>query len=167
MAERLLETPVFAIEAFPVETREGTRKYFRLRLPDWVNVACRTTDGRWVLIRQHRWGIDQGTLEVPGGVVEPGEDAGVAGLRELVEETGYGGGALESLGWVHPNPAIQDNRCHLFLLRDAVRIAEPHLDPGEDIEVTLLTTDEVRAALASGAITHALAALSLTRALAR
>jgi len=52
------------------------------------------------------------SLEVPGGVIESGEDLVAAGVRELAEETGFAGGTARLLGSVHPNPAIQDNRCH-------------------------------------------------------
>lgn len=167
MARPLLHTPIFDVEAFPVETRAGEREYVRLRLPDWVNIAPITADGELVLIRQRRWGIGQDTLEVPGGVVEPGEDPGIAGRRELREETGYGGGELVSLGWVHPNPAFQDNRCHLYALIGAERLGEPQLDPGESIEVERVPLRRVAALLADGAITHALAAVTLHRALER
>src|SRR5262245_58252360 len=73
--------------------RTGARKQFSLiACPDWVNVLALTTDGQVVLLRQYRPGIDRVCLEIPGGMIEPGEDPIAAGVRELAEETGYTGG---------------------------------------------------------------------------
>src|SRR5262245_39801555 len=92
----------------------GTEKDFIvMHAPDWVNVLALTRDGQLVLVRQFRFGIDAFSLEVPGGVMEAGEDPVEAGLRELREETGYTGARARLLGIVHPNPAIQSNRFHV------------------------------------------------------
>ena len=95
----------------------GTEKEFIVaHAPDWVNVVAVTPEGKIVLVRQFRFGSNALSLEVPGGVMEEGEDPIAAGVRELSEETGYGGGKARLLGSVHPNPAIQDNRCHFVLV---------------------------------------------------
>ena len=142
-----------------------SRRVVTFRMPDWVAVAATTSDGRFVLVRQHRHGVDATTLEPAGGIVDPGETPDVAAVRELLEETGYGDGRLEPLGWVHPNPALQDNRCHLFVVRDVRSIAAPHQSEDEQTEVHVLTADEVRSALVNGTITHALAVVTLMRAM--
>jgi 8-oxo-dGTP pyrophosphatase MutT (NUDIX family) len=136
-------------------------------MPDWVAVAAVDDGGRFVLVRQHRHGIDGPTIEPAGGLVDPGERPDRAALRELEEETGYRGAAIEDLGWVHPNPALQDNRCHLFLVRDARPIGAPHRSDEEDTEVVQMDAEEVQAAMWDGRITHALGILTLTRALHR
>lgn len=137
-----------------------------LRMPDWVITAAIDAEGRFVLVRQHRWGIAAETLEAAGGIVDAGEEPAAAGLRELLEETGYTGQVAEPLGWVHPNPVLQDNRCFMFLVRGAVRAAAPVDDPDERVTTVLLSRAAVEAALADGTITHALAVVALTRALA-
>lgn len=167
MAERVLHTPVFDVERFAVERSDGEAHYVRLRAPDWCNVVPLTDDGQVVLIRQHRWGVDAPVLEIPGGMVDEGEDPAVAALRELREETGYGGGELIELGWVFPNPAIQDNRCFLYAVRGARVIGERHLDPGEDIAIELRAASELPDLVASEAFPHALAVVSVQRVIAR
>jgi ADP-ribose pyrophosphatase YjhB (NUDIX family) len=106
-------------------------------------------------------------LEIPGGMVDAGESPEDGGIRELAEETGYGGGRLVPLGWVHPNPAIQGNKCWLYAMLDAVVVGETQLDAGEDIKVELVGISELPDLLDRGAISHALAIVGLQRVLAR
>jgi len=135
----------------------GTEKDFVvIRAPDWVNVLALTPDGRLVLVRQFRFGIDAFSLEIPGGVMEAGEDPVEAGLRELREETGFTGKRARLLGSVNPNPAIQSNRCHFVFVEDAVRTEELEWDEHEEIEVTTLPAEEVLTLARNGAITHGL-----------
>ncbi|XXF79828.1 NUDIX hydrolase [Myxococcaceae bacterium GXIMD 01537] len=128
----------------------------RVEGPDWVNVIAVTPRDELILIRQYRCGIDAGTLEIPGGCVDPGEDPAAAALRELEEETGYVAGRLEPLGAVHPNPAIQPNRCHSFLALDCERRHAGHPDDGEDILVELHPRADVPRLILEGHMTHAL-----------
>jgi ADP-ribose pyrophosphatase len=123
---------------------------------DWVNIIALTAEREVVCVRQYRHGTRQITLEIPGGIVQHGEDPGAAGARELGEETGYAGEGLTRLGVVEPNPAFLTNRCHTYLVTGARRVGDQQLDEGEDIEVVLLPLAQVPAAIADGRITHAL-----------
>ena len=135
----------------------GTVKDFVvLHAPDWVNVVAVTPDQRIVLVRQFRFGIDALSLEIPGGVMEAGEDPVAAGLRELREETGFSGGPARLLGTVHPNPAIQSNRCHFVWVESVVRSHGLEWDADEEIHVETQPVEEVMALARSGGITHAL-----------
>jgi len=145
----------------------GTYEAYTLRLMDWASVTAITPEGHFVLVRQHRYGVDAVTIEVAGGLIDPGEGPAEAAARELLEETGYAGAALEPLGVVHPNPALQDNTYHMFLTRNAQEVASIKSDPHESVEAVLMPRDEVRRALEDGRISHALSALALERALAR
>jgi ADP-ribose pyrophosphatase len=127
-----------------------------LHVPSWTNVVALTEDDRVVFVEQYRHGLDRVTLEIPGGVVDAGEDPALAAVRELREETGYVGKPPVLLGTVHPNPAIQDNACTTWLVAAAQQIAETDLDPGEHIAVHTLTRREVTDKLRDGGITHSL-----------
>lgn len=136
--------------------REREQDFFVINAPDWVNVVALTTDHRLVLVRQFRYGTNDFSLEIPGGVIDAGEDPVAAGVRELREESGYVGVTARLLGTVHPNPAMQSNRCHLVLVEGARRSAELEWDPDEEFEIMTRPVDEVYALARSGGITHAL-----------
>lgn len=161
--QKLRELPHAATRIFDVvravyrHPRRGReQEFYVINAPDWVNVVALTPDGQLVLVRQFRYGIDGFSLEIPGGVIDPGEDPVAAGLRELREETGYAGTRARLLGSVHPNPAMQSNRCHLVLVEDARREAGTTWDDDEEMEILVRPVEEVYALAAAGAITHAL-----------
>jgi 8-oxo-dGTP pyrophosphatase MutT (NUDIX family) len=124
--------------------------------PDWINIIPVTRDGQVVFIRQFRFGVWANTLEIPGGMVEPDEDPLAGAARELEEETGYVAGRIVPLGFVHPNPAFQTNRCHAYLALDCDKAHDGRPDEGEDILVELRAQDEVAELIRSGQVTHSL-----------
>lgn len=136
-----------------------------LETPQWVNVVPRDEEGRFLLVRQWRFGINGPSLEIPGGVVHAGEDPMLAGKRELLEETGCEAREWIALGSVSPNPAIHDNRCFHFLAKGVRQVKELNLDPGEDLETIWLTEQELLAQIADERLDHALVLSALARVL--
>ncbi|MDD2765468.1 MAG: NUDIX hydrolase [Opitutaceae bacterium] len=136
--------------------RGRERDFVVIDAPDWVNVIALTPAGQLVLVRQFRFGIDDFSLEIPGGVMERGEDPLAAAQRELREETGYTGRRARILGGVHPNPAIMNNVCHLVLIEQAERTSSLEWDHDEEIEVLTTPVDEVFSWARTGRIRHAL-----------
>ncbi len=132
------------------------RDYFVLDAPDWINVIPLTEDRQVVLVRQFRFGVERVTLEIPGGMCDPGESPEDAARRELAEETGYRARELRRLGTVEPNPAIQSNHCHTFLAAGAYPAGAPRPDPGEELELTTVPLDAIGGLIADGSITHSL-----------
>ena len=130
---------------------------------DWVNMVALDANGRCVMIRQYRFGVGYSTLETPGGMVDPGEDSRQAASRELLEETGYASDKWTYLGAVEPNPAFHNHLCHHWLAEDAYLDNDQDLGDGEMISVELMAEDEVRAAVATGELKHALALSALAR----
>lgn len=134
-----------------------------LQTPDWVNVVGLTDEDRIIVVRQHRFGTQSPTIEIPGGMVDPGEEPLEAAQRELLEETGFTADSWTSLGSVAPNPAFLDNRCHHFLAKGCRGTHAQALDGGEDIVVTTMSMDEMVQAIHSGAIDHALVLTAVVR----
>lgn len=153
-----LRTRVFDVQGvdFRHPARGTEREFIVIQAPDWVNVVAVTADEQVVLVRQFRFGIEALSLEIPGGVMEPGEEPVAAGLRELREETGYAGGRARLLGTVHPNPAIQANRCHFVLAEGVERQHDLAWDADEEIQIETRPVDEVLALARNGGVTHAL-----------
>ena len=136
---------------------EAEHEFHVLEAPDWCNIVPLTPDEQVVMVRQFRHGVRDYTLEVPGGMVDP-EDASplVAARREMVEESGFDSDHIDPLGVVHPNPAIQNNRCHTFVAYDVVRRHAPVFDSTEETEVVLVPLANVPELIRDGRITHAL-----------
>ncbi len=157
-ARNVARTRIFDVQSVDYHHphREKAQDFFVISAPDWVNVLALTPERHLVLVRQFRYGTNDFSVEIPGGVMNAGEEAVAAGLRELQEETGYVGGRARLLGTVHPNPAMQNNRCHLVLVEDAHRSAELAWDPDEEFEIMTKPVDEVYALAYRGGITHAM-----------
>lgn len=130
---------------------------------DWVNVVALTPENRAVMVRQFRFGVGKVTTEIPGGIVDPGEAHGQAARRELLEETGYTSQDWTYLGAVEANPAIQNNLCHHWLARGAVRLGQMALGAGEDIAVLEMTLEEIKSEIEAGRLLHSLALSALGR----
>ncbi len=155
----LLDTPIFRIQKRHCRPPDdgGDSDFFVIDTSDWVNVIARTNDGCVVLVKQYRFGIDEVSLEIPGGVVDSDDENPMAtAKRELREETGYVSDSWRSLGKVSTNPAIFTNFCHIYLADNCVLEYEQDLDPHERIAVKTMSIGDVKKALKNGYINHSL-----------
>ncbi len=155
----LLRTRILSVHAASCTSRERPHVSFeasRVRCADWVNVIALTPEREVVLIEQYRHGTAEITLEIPGGLIDEGETPEEACARELLEETGYAGGAVRMLGMTTPNPAFMANRLSTGLIVNARQVAAPAGDETEEIAVSLARLGDVPDLIRSGAIHHAL-----------
>jgi 8-oxo-dGTP pyrophosphatase MutT (NUDIX family) len=161
--ENLQDCKVFSVSRTLAESPHtgAQHPFYRIDAGDWVNVVPVTPEGEVVMVRQFRHGSRRVTLEVPGGIVDPGETPAEAAARELLEETGYRGGAASPLGVVNPNPALFGNACHTYVIREAVRVAEIANGETEETVVELVPGESLHARLKAGDIEHALVVAAL------
>lgn len=162
---------VFTVRSDVVRSRNTGKEWTvdRLECADWVNVVALTENDELVLVRQWRFGARALTLELPAGLVEHGEPALDAGLRELVEETGYApvdgveGDAHKArvIGECMPNPAFMSNKCTTVFAPRVRLVKSQELDPMEEIEIVLLPAKDVDAMLARGEMGTALGIVGL------
>ena len=136
---------------------EAEHEFHVLEMPDWVNIVPLTADQQVVMVRQFRHGIGGYTLEIPGGMLDAGDESPArAARREMIEESGFDSERIEPLGVIHPNPAIQANRCHTFVAYDVTVQHVPAFDSTEETEVVLVPLVEIPELIRDGRITHAL-----------
>ena len=129
---------------------------------NWVNVVALTPDRQVVMIEQFRHGSDTVELEIPGGMIDPGDASPeMAGIRELREETGYEGKSAGIVGSVYPNPAIMSNTCYTVLVEHCRCVHPMQWDHAEDIATRLVPLADIPALVSTGKIRHSLVVAAL------
>ena len=125
-----------------------------LESPDSANVVAITPKKELILVEQYRFGTQEITLELPGGMIEPEEDPLLGVQRELREETGFTGTDWTYLGKVGSNPVFQNSYIHHYLLRDAQLTHPTQFDAAEDLRLHKIPLETAWDWLRAGKIAH-------------
>jgi 8-oxo-dGTP pyrophosphatase MutT (NUDIX family) len=93
------------------------------------------------LEREYRHGVGQTVWQLPGGLAAAGEDFQAAGLRELLEETGYApqsisaGKGVRYLGMVWDNPGFGIAQSQIYAAWNLSEVRATRRDPAEFVTV--------------------------------
>lgn len=155
--------PWLSVRQEEVELPNGCRipTWFVLEYPNWINVIAETKDGKMVMIDQYRHGLGVTKYEIVAGVIDEGETPLEAAKRELLEETGFGGGEWQEFMVLSPNTSTQNNLSYTFLAKGVEQVSAPHEETSEDIRVHVLNKEDVKQLLENGEIPQALHAAPL------
>lgn len=143
-SEQLFQETWMKIRVDTCEKPDGNivTPYYVYQFPNWVAAVAITKEGNVILERQYRHALGQTDMELPGGCVDESDASFEAAIaRELLEETGYRFDHYEYLGITSSNPSTHDNLMHMFLATGGEKLGEQQLDPGEDIEIHLVSMD--------------------------
>jgi ADP-ribose pyrophosphatase len=117
-------------------------------------------DGTVTLVRQYRLAVGQALLEVPAGLVHPGEPLLEAARRELEEETGLRAARLRHLVSFYVSPGFTDERVHLFLAQGLSQ-GHPQNAADERIQVVRLPLRQALALVERGDVQDAKSVIGL------
>ncbi len=111
-----------------------------------------TDKNELVLIRQFRPALDNYVIELPAGLIDPGEDIIEAGRRELIEETGYTSDNFILFKEGVISTGINTEKWHILLATNVQEVPEHILsaytpDENEDIENVIVPCDNLHDAL--------------------
>ena len=158
----LEERLMLSTRVFDVRVRRFRRQgdgvegdFYSLTCSDWVQALAVTPDEKLVLVSQYRFGSKDFFWEIPGGIMDPGENPIQAAVRELKEETGYEGQKPRLLATISPNPAILNNHSHIVLVDQAMPVQNPSWDEHEEMDVQLVPLTQVWSWIKEGKIRHA------------
>jgi 8-oxo-dGTP pyrophosphatase MutT (NUDIX family) len=158
-SQMLINHPQCRVRRDEVELPNGAviDDYFVYIKSDIALILPITKNGEVVFVRQYRHAMGEFFIEIPAGRfnVEE-EDAEIAALRELREETGYTSKNVKKIATLYDNPSKETNQIHLFLAEDVVKVGEQeNLDVTEEIEVILIPINEIFEKITTGEISVA------------
>jgi ADP-ribose pyrophosphatase len=167
-SEYLFKDLWFTVRKETCERPDGkiVSPYYIYEFPTWVTAVAITKDGKFIMERQYRHAIGLTMTEIPGGCVDD-TDASLeeAIARELKEETGYVFDHYEYLGKTSSNPSTNNNWMHMYLATGGEKKVLQELDDNEDIEIVLMSVDEVKELLRKNIILQSMHATALFYAL--
>lgn len=163
--ETIADGRIFTVERSMAESPvDGqSRPFHRIRSVNWAQLLPITANNEAVMVRQYRHGSQRITLEMPGGLIDAGEDPATAALRECLEETGFRARSAQPLGVVNPNPALFAHRLYSFYATGVEPERAIQNTGSEVTEVVLVPVADLEGLLLAGEIEHALVAAALWR----
>lgn len=131
------------------------RVYHSFRQHDYVTVLAETSAGEVALVDQYRAALERRILELPGGLVDSGNDPAASAAQELAEEAGlHAPDGLLLMGTLAPDTGRLENRLWCFHARNAAPLAG--WQPEHDMTRVLMPKAEFKALVVAGRFEPAL-----------
>lgn len=111
-------------------------------------------DGKILMVRQYRNAIDDDTLEIPAGGLNPGEDNQTCAIRECEEETGYRAGKVYHLLDLYTTVAFSNERIGIYYTKE-LTLASQNLDEDEFVTIERYSIEELSIMILNGKIKDA------------
>lgn len=166
-SEYIIKRPWLTARKDTLEMPNGriVPEFYVLEYPTWLNVIAITEDEQFVMVEQYRHGLGIVEFELCAGVMEDSDESVLAAAqRELLEETGFGGGEWEEFMALSANPTSMNNLSRTFIARNVKPVTtQQHLDDSEDIRVHLFSREELVQLLRRGEIMQSLMVAPLWR----
>lgn len=106
------------------------------------------------MVRQYRVAVKETLLEIPAGLVDPGESPQEAAKRELEEEVGMKTERMEYLLDCYASPGFTNEKMSLFLAGN-LKKTEQNLDPTEFLSIEKYKIEDLYSMVLNFEITDA------------
>jgi ADP-ribose pyrophosphatase len=153
--QQIYQGRAVSIRVDTVEKANGTKTTREVvEHSDCIAVVALDEQDNVLLVRQFRYAVDRFLLEIPAGGIDPGEEPIDSVRRELQEEIGYFPRKIDKLGGFYSIPGYGTEYLHCFVATDLV-LARLVAEDTDDIELVLVSPDEIPQLIASGEICDA------------
>lgn len=122
----IYDNPWVRLTLVDIEPPDGHRfEHHVVRLQRVAIAAVLNDEDEVLMLWRHRFVSDSWGWELPGGIVDEGEDGATAATREVEEETGWRPEPLTHLITFQPMVGMVDTPHELYVGRGAKHIGEP------------------------------------------
>ena len=126
--------------------------FHHLAMPEYVVVYPVTFEDKVLMLKGYRHGVEDITHFFPGGFIDEGETPLDAAKRELLEETGFGGGEWRTMGAYVPNSNYGAGKVHMFRVNSVKKVQEPNSGDLEETNIYLFNDSSLVQLLIEGRI---------------
>lgn len=124
----------------------------RVEHPDASALIPILDDGRIILVKQYRYSIQEETLEIPAGKIDPGEDPETCVKREFEEETGYSVKNVEFLLKYVPAIGYSSEILYIYKGTGITPLQSTNVSSDEISSIEIHTFDEISRLINDGTI---------------
>jgi ADP-ribose pyrophosphatase len=143
----------FSVKEILVEAPNKVQAHYFIRQAEDFSIVIPFLDKETlIMIRQHRVGSDQISLEFPMGTATKHSAVEMAQI-ELLEETGYSAKEYKKIGLFYITSSSSPQAAHVFIAKNVEKTHKQSLEPTENISVEKVQFSALRQMIQTGEIT--------------